>query len=501
MKNTKWLTFFAVSLVAIMINMDATIVNLALASIAKELHASLSQIQWVINLYMLTNIVFIVLVGRISDIIGKRAIYLLGIAVFTVASIFAGMSHSLWTLLFARGLQGVGLAATLVLGIVIVANAFPKERQGIALGAYMTVAGIAQSVGPFLGGTIIQYFGWRWIFLINIPIGFLAVIFVLMFCQKDKPALSEEKINWYGIGFLCLGLSLVLLALNELGNWGFFSVLFWSALLLGLFFVVILYLQDRRVKDALINYSLFKNRSYRLFITIRALYMYGWLSMLFILPLYLQNIIGYSPFASGAILLCMTLVFGALSPIAGLWIDRIGYIRPTIIAAALSVLSFIFFAQLGPQISLFYLVLGLVLFGLSAPIMGSASAVGSISNLPSEHAGLGMGIFYMLAFFGASVGVALSGSFLSLFSMIHFTRLVTQHGLIFNDMQLLQLHSMVNGSHAISAIKSGFSITQVKILTPLIKMSFTYGLSIVMYLNVGLSFIAFLLSFGLKKPY
>ncbi|MBN2689136.1 MAG: MFS transporter [Gammaproteobacteria bacterium] len=497
MNNRKWLIFIAVSFVTTMINMDATIVNLALASIAKDFHASLGQIQWVVNIYMLTNIIFIILVGRLSDVFGRRSIYIIGIIVFTIASVLAGISHSLWLLIFARALQGVGFAGTLTLGLVIVANAFPAEQQGLAMGSYMTVAGIAQSMGPFLGGGIIQAFGWRWIFLINIPLGVLAIISVLMFCRRDFPNRIDTKINWYGFALLCCGLSLMLLALNEIGNFGLFSWKIWSFFALGLFFIFVLYCQDKGRDKFLIKFSLFSNRRYSLLLVIRFLYMYGWLSILFILPLYLQNIIGYNAFITGSLLLCMTLVFAFLSPVVGKWIDKIGYIKPVKMAILLSMLSFVLLAQLGVHLVIPCLVIALVLFGVSAPFMGSASAIGSMSNLPSEHAGLGMGIFYMLAFLGASTGVALSGSCMSLISASHFAEIAMRHGLSFSHSQIVQIDRMVNGSHSIDAIGTGFSVVQMKFLSSFIKGSFVHALSIVMYINAALAFVAYLLSLRL----
>lgn len=487
--NSKWLVFFAVSLVTTMINMDTTIVNLALAPIAKNLHAAFSQIQWIVNIYMLTNIAFIVLAGHLSDIIGKRTIYVGGIIIFSLASILAGLATEPWILIFARGLQGIGFACTLTLGIVIVTSIFPSEKMGFALGSYMTVAGLAQALGPILGGTIIQYFGWRFIFLINAPMGALAVIFVLIFYRTKTIALPNKKIDWFGTGLFCMGLSLSVSALNELGSWGLASWIFWSMLLLGMFFILVLYLREKHTIIPAINFSLFKNKVYCGVTIIRALYMYGWATMLFILPLYLQNCIGYSPFISGLALFSMTLVFGLLSPIAGLWIDKVGYFIPICLATILSIAAFLFLAQLNITLSISCLITALIFFGISAPIMGSANAVACMVNLPAEHKGMGMGILYMMAFLGGALGVALSGSLLSLCSAHYFQEIVTQQGLSLTNAQLIHLYNVANGSHNMNH----------EALAPILKNSFVHGLSIIMYLCSALSLVALFICFYLSR--
>ena len=489
LSNTKkWLAFFAISLVTTMINLDITVANLAVASIAKTFHASLSQMQWVINVYMLSGIIFLIIAGRLADIFGRKNIYLMGIGLFLLASIVIVMAPNIVVLIAGRTLQGMGLAFTLTLGIILVTSIFPENKRGFALGSYMTVAGLAQALGPTVGGAILQFLSWRWIFVINMPLSLLALVFVTLFCPKDKAAASGESIDFTGIAILGLGLTLLALGLNEIDQWGISAVL---CIVAGLMVLVVFYGQSKRVRHPLIKFGLFKNRVYTLTNIIRTFHMYGQFAVFFILPLYLQNVLNESPFITGAMLFCMTIPFVLISPFVGLWLDRVGFVLPTKVALFLTLVAFLLLTQLGAILSLPLLISALVLLGIGAPIIGSSTPALSLSALPEKDRGAGMGAFYMFAFFGSLIGVAISGALLAFLSEYHFCSIALPRLLHFSD--------VLRALHGTSSIQSLTKLTNQAELVVAVKNSFVYGFKAVMWVNVGLVLIALCLCRGLAK--
>jgi len=494
----KWLAFSAIALVTLMINIDATVVNLALVSISKTFHTSLSEMQWVINIYMLTNIMFIILAGRLADILGRKKIYIFGIILFVLGSIGAGCAFHQWFLIGARAIQGLGFAFTLSLGVIMASSLFPPERKAFALGCYMTVAGIAQAIGPSLGGIIIQCLGWRWIFLINVPLGVLAIILVSYFFKPDLPVLPDEKIRPFEFILLTIALTLFVCAFNELGHWGFLSIWFLTILCLSLIFFVFFYFASRQNVESLIDFSLFKNKRFMIASSIRALQMYAFFSVLFCLPIYLQNIIGYSPFITGLFIFCLTAVFGFSSFFIGAWLDRVGIFWPLILSAIFVFISLFLLAQLGLNLSIILLIIALLLFGFGKSIMSSGGVALNLDALPKERLGVGMAISYGMLFLSAILGVAISGSLISLLSVHHLHVLLFQHRILLTRAEFLSLRNVVHGAQSIESLWHIFSQLHMMQLTPIIKECFVYGFSRVMYFNAFVSLLGLCLTVFLK---
>jgi len=483
----KWLAFAAVSLVTTMINLDITVANMAVAAIAKTFHAPLSQMQWVINAYMLTHVVFLIIAGRLADIFGRKSIYLIGIGLFLLASIIIIVAPNIEILIGGRAIQGIGFAFSLTLGILLVTSIFPEEQRGFALGSYMTVAGLAQALGPSIGGLILQFLNWRWIFAINIPLSLLALVFVSLLYPKNNPMSYGERIDFTGMMWLVLSLTLLAFGLNQIDQWKIFSLL----CAMGGFMVLLLFYKHlKRTQHPLINFSLFKNKVYCATSIIRALHMYDRFTVLFILPLYLLNILGESPFVTGAIIFCMTITFALVSPLAGMWLDRVGFVMPTKVSLILSLMAFLIMTQLGTTLSLPLLLSALVLLGIAAPIIGSSTPALNLSVLPVKDKGVGMGAFYMLAFLGSLIGIALSGSLLAFLSEKYFYSVMVAQNFALNLFDVKELLLAVNGASGVKLLERTMPLPDYNILAPIIKSSFVYGLRIVMWINAGLVVIA-----------
>jgi len=478
--DVRWWIFAAVGIMATMLCLDVTITNIALAVIARDLHASMNQIQWVTNIYLLTGVMIIIFAGRVADIIGRRLIYMFGIVVFTLASLVAGFAPNLLVLIIGRALQGVGFGCAIALGAIIVTSVFPSNKRGMVLGNLVAIIGFAQAVGPTVGGVILQYLNWRWIFFINIPLGIVATILIFIFYQHRIDR-SKEKIDFIGFVFLALGLFSFIFALNELGHWGLRSRDFLSVIAISIFSFILFYMRECFARFPLIKVSLYKNYPYLAVTLVRWFYIYVWMTMLFLLPLYMQNILGLSPLATGLMLLFMTLVLGGLSIFMGRVLDRIGFERPLLLANFSAMLAFILFAQLKTTLCLPILIPALILFGFGTAILIAASIGVAIESLPEENLGVGMGGFYTAAILGGATGIAISGSFIEIINMRSLLNKLAYAGLSFSHSKSAILQHVVSGVNSVKSIYTHFSHQQAQVLIPMIKNSYIHGLSIIMW--------------------
>ena len=496
--KVRWWIFAACGIMAAMLCLDVTITNVALAVIARDLHATMSQIQWVTNIYLLTGVMIIVFAGRLADIISRRLVYVFGIIVFTAASLIGGFAPSLPVLIIGRGLQGIGFGCTITLGAIIVTSVFPSNKRGMILGNFVAIIGFAQAVGPTVGGIILQYLNWRWIFFINIPLGIIATFLVFIF-YKHKVDKKEEKIDFIGFILLASGLFLLIFTLNELGHWGLRSQHFLTFIAISIVVFVLFYVRERFTRHPLIKFSLYRNYSYLAVTLVRWLYVYVWMTMLFLLPLYMQNIIGLSPLTTGLMLLFMTLVLGGLSIFIGRLLDRVGFERPLFLSIVLALAAFILFAQLKATLSLPILITAFVLFGFSIAILVSATIGIAIASLPEESLGVGMGGFYTSAIFGCASGVAISGSLMEIINMHTLLNRLAQVGLKFSSTQLAILQRIVSGAYSVKGLHAHFSHKTTLLLVPIIKNSYVHGLSIIMWICVAFLLIALLLCIPLLR--
>ncbi|HZU60396.1 MAG TPA: MFS transporter, partial [Solirubrobacteraceae bacterium] len=239
----KWWTLTAVSVATFMLLLDITVVNTALPSIAKDLHASFNDLQWVIDAYTLALAAIVLTAGSIADRVGRRAVFSAGLALFALASLVAGLAPSAMLLNAARAVEGIGGAAMFAVSLALVAQEFPAGRdRGTAMGIYGATIGMSVAVGPLVGGAITDALGWRWVFFINVPVGLAALAITHLKVRESRDP-NATRIDWLGLGTLSSGLFLLVLALlrgNDAG-WGsvqILSELVGAALLLTAFIVV-----------------------------------------------------------------------------------------------------------------------------------------------------------------------------------------------------------------------------------------------------------------------
>ncbi|MCK4608220.1 MAG: MFS transporter, partial [Gammaproteobacteria bacterium] len=350
MRPNKWLIILAIGIMHTAINIDFTAVNLAVAPIVKQFHASLTTAQWIINSYLLGSICLMIASGKIADMVGKRKIFLWGATIFTIASGLAGVAINQEWLITARFLQGIAVAIIFPVAMSIAFTSFPQKQRGLAMAIMLTIGGLAQSFGPVFGGIMVHFASWRWIFLINVPLGLFSIIATSILYPADNITTPEQSIDYRGIILIATALLLLSFGLNEIEQLGINSILLWSSLGAGAVLLLILGWHANQTANPIIELNCFKNRKFSTILIIRILIGYCWLALLFPIGLYLQNVLGYSALYAGLVLLAMSLMFGTLSPLAGKLIDRVGSKIPLIIGISLAIISFICFMQLPTNI-------------------------------------------------------------------------------------------------------------------------------------------------------
>src|SRR6266508_2825243 len=311
----KWWTLLAVCVATFMLLLDITVVNVALPDIQKDLDASLSSLQWVVDAYSLTLAAFLLTAGSFADRIGRRRIFSLGFAIFTFASFLCGISGDATLLNLARGLQGVGGAAMFATSLALIAQEFQGRERGTAIGAWGATIGGAVAVGPLVGGALTEGLGWEWIFFVNVPIGIGAIVLTTTKLANLK-APDPEPIDWPGLATFSLGLLALIFALIR-GNpegWSSPQIVgsLAAAVVLLVAFFVVQYRQDR----AMLDLSLFRKPAFAGVSAVAFGLSAGMFSMFLYITLYIQDVLGYSPLEAGVRFLPITLLF-FFAPIAG----------------------------------------------------------------------------------------------------------------------------------------------------------------------------------------
>ncbi len=312
----KWWTLIAVSVAIFMLLLDITVVNVALPDIQRSLHSSFSDLQWVVNAYSLTLAAFLLTAGAVSDLLGRRRVFVAGLVVFTAASAACGLAGTPLQLNLFRAVQGTGGAMMFATSLALIASAFHGKERGVAFGVYGGVIGAAVAVGPIVGGLITAGIGWEWIFFVNVPIGIGAVILTLSQVAESRDP-NAKGVDW--IGFVTFSASLFLLVFalvqgNEKG-WGSTEIVSFltASVVLFVVFIVAELAQPRPMLDL----SLFRRPAFTGASIVAFCISASMFSMFLYLTLYIQDVLGYGPLAAGVRFLPVTLLSFFVAPISG----------------------------------------------------------------------------------------------------------------------------------------------------------------------------------------
>jgi EmrB/QacA subfamily drug resistance transporter len=408
-ETRKWFTLAAVSFGLFMIMLDNTVVNVALPTIQRDLGVGLSELEWIVTGYALTFAALMLIGGKVADAYGRRLIFVIGIAVFTLASLWCGLADSGEMLITARIVQGAGAALMNPATLSIIAATFPPRQRGTAIGIWAGVSALALAIGPLVGGLLTEHLAWNWIFFVNIPVGILGIAASFVFIDESRDT-THQRLDLPGLATSAIGLFALTYGLIEANSYGWGSTRIIGAFVIAAVALVSFVLLERYQRAPMLPLELFRNRTYlgaNTVILLVALAMFG---VFFFVSLYMQGILGYSPVQAGAAFLPMTVLIILVAPIAGRTSDRIGSRALMTGGMLLVALQLVYFSLLSADASYFELLPALVVGGIGMALTMTPSAAAATRAVPVDKAGVGAGVLNAARQVGGSMGIAVMGA-------------------------------------------------------------------------------------------
>jgi EmrB/QacA subfamily drug resistance transporter len=388
---------------------DSSIVNVALPTLVRELHADFPIVQWVVLAYLLVLTTLMLAVGRLADMHGKKIIFTSGFAVFTIGSVMCGLSTGIYALIAFRGLQAVGAAMILALSNAIITEAFPPAERGRALGISGTMVSIGIVVGPTLGGILISSLSWRWIFFVNLPVGVIGVLLAQRYVPSIKPR-GNQKFDWKGIGVFVSGLVAFLLSLTWGQRIGFTDGRVIALMGIGLSCAGFFFFIESRTDQPVIQLGLFRNRDLSVGIVTGFLTFVAIAGTTLLMPFFLENMLGYETRQVGFMLAVVPIAMGLVAPLSGAMSDRIGS-RPITIAGLL-VLAVGYFglSRMEGSISTGQFLFRFLPIGLGMGIFQSPNNSAIMGSSPSNKLGVISSLLAITRTLGQTTGIAALGA-------------------------------------------------------------------------------------------
>lgn len=401
---------FAVSISGTFIStLDSGIVNTALPTIGQGFSASLTQVQWIVAGYFLVISCVLPLFGRLGDMYGRRRIYPLGFLVFTAASMLCGAAPSIWALIMARVGQGVGAAMLMANSPAIIMAAFPGSTRGRALGLVGMTVALGSLIGPGLGGMIIQAFGWRSVFYVNLPFGLMGILLARRYLPHTE-RLRDETLDLAGAALFAVGMVGLLLAVAHGHDWGWLSVPVLSGLGVAVVFLAGFGIWEGRCRHPMLDLSLFRiwpffSGNVAAFIAFMSMF-----TNAILMPFYLHGQQRLEPMAMGVALSALPLSMGVVAPVSGYLSERVNFATLTSLGLGVMSAGLLWLSQQAGDAALWRIYLGQVILGMGSGLFMSPNNNSVLSSAPQDKVGLVGGIQALVRNLGMISGIAVATS-------------------------------------------------------------------------------------------
>ena len=408
--SRKWWTLLTVSVGTFILLLDITVVNTALPSIQKDLSAGFTDVQWVIDAYTLALAATVLTAGSLADRLGRRAVFTVGLAIFSLASLAAGLAPDATFLNVARAVQGIGGAAMFAVSLALVAQEFaPGRERATAMGIYGATIGVSVAVGPLVGGAITSGLGWRWVFFVNVPVGAAAIALTLAQVRESRDP-NATRVDWAGLVTFSTALFLLVLALlrgNDEG-WGsplIVSLFAGAGLMLAAFAAI-----EQRVAEPMLPLHLFRRGAFTGVQLAAAAVSASLFALFLYLTLYLQNYLGYSPLQAGLRYLPITLVPFLVAPLAVALMGRVHARVLMAVSLALIGGGLLLMSGLTPSDGWTALLPGFIVAGIGVGVLNPVIADVAVSVVSKEKSGMAAGVNDTFRQVSIAVGVAAWGA-------------------------------------------------------------------------------------------
>ena len=409
-ETRKWWTLAAVSFGLFMIMLDNTVVNVALPTIQKSLGISVSELEWVVNAYALTFGVLLLTGGKLADLFGRRFIFIVGLVIFTGASLWCGLAGDATSLIAARTVQGVGAAFMNPATLSIITATFPPRQRGMAIGIWAGVSALALAIGPLVGGLLTEKISWGWIFFINVPVGILGILAARVFIDESRDSSKEQRLDVPGLLSSAIGLFALTYGLIETNDHAWTSTRVLTLFAIAAVALTIFVLLELRQRIPMLDLTLFRNRTFAGANTVMLLVGLAMFGIFFYNSLFFQNILHYSAIKTGASFLPMTVLVILIAPAAGKLSDRIGPRWLMSGGMVLLTVSMLIFGTLDEHATFWNILPGLLVGGAGMAITMAPTTAAAMGSVPVNKAGVGSAVINSMRQVGGSLGIAIMGA-------------------------------------------------------------------------------------------
>ncbi|MCP4181277.1 MAG: MFS transporter [bacterium] len=405
MTPKKLWTLIAMTCSLSMILIDQTIVAVTLPKLQDTFAMSTDSVQWVVNAYILSLAVMVAAGGRFGDIFGRVKVFNIGAVIFAVSSVGCGFAVTGGMLISFRVLQGIGAALMQPASMAIVNNTFEFHERGRAIAIYAGVAMSFLAVGPVLGGFFTQFLTWRLAFFINIPIAVFAIALTTVVKPVDK-VIPGQKIDYYGLILLIFSVGIFIVGIQQANKWGLFAAKTITMIIAGLILFYFFVKYERKSKDPLINFSLFKNTGFLADTAILFCVQFANIAQSIYIALYIQNVLGYSPFAAGLFLIISVVVLALIAQFGGRLFDLYGVKLPCSLGLGLLGFSFFYQAFVFNYQNIYLLIPSLITMGMGIGLIMGPSNTDALNRVSNNSKGQASGIVQTSRQIGGTLGIA-----------------------------------------------------------------------------------------------
>ncbi len=414
--------------------LDSSTVNLALYPIARGLHIDISEVQWVVIAYMLVLTVFLPFFGKLGDIFPKNKIYSIGFTIFALGAFLNSTAPNFYLLIFYRCIEALGASIMMANGPAVIATLFKGEKRGKALGINACLVAVGGMSGPAIGGALINFFGWRTIFLPAVPLAIIGAYFSYKLVPKYIKK-KTFKFDYKGFLYFTIALFALLLAISEGHEWGWKSLKIISLGILTLIFGGLFYFRDSKINYPLINFKMFKIKTFTFGnIAVMTSYMAMFTNGI-LLPFFLQEIVKYNALITGLLILPYSVASSAVAPFAGSWAGKHGGRALTLIGPAIYIIALIIFTTFDTTTKMWQIIAASVVMGIGNGCFQSPSNNAIITSVKKEELGIASGILSLSRNLGNILGVAIT---ITLFES--FRNILLNDGLNYSSAFLTSYH-------------------------------------------------------------
>lgn len=449
----KKLGVLTVGLGLFMAMLDTTIVTISIPAMMKDFNASTSNIAWVLDAYLLVLAMLILVMGRLADQYGRRLMYGIGVGIFTVGSLLCAVSWGVGWLIGFRCFQAIGAAIMIPTTMAIITAMFPPEKRGMAMGLWAAIGITAAAVGPTLGGILVEYLDWSWIFYVNLPIGLAALALIRRAVPESRDLQASKKIDYVGVVTSSISIFSLVLAITKGADWGWTSSLTVTLFILAAEFMIAFLLFEKLQSKPMMDLGLFKSVTFSSAVLGQLLVAVGMLGAMYLLTLFLQNVLGYSALKAALSVTPIPLTALVLAPGTGKLCDRIGGRPITVVGIAALGVGLYLCSQLGAESGWGDIAWRAVIVGVGFGLSNVGLAAASMGAVKAGKEGIGSGVLNMSRMIGMALGVAVCVALLSSYVTTPMTEAKAEIGAIIAQDQ--QIPAALKGQIAEKLAASG----------------------------------------------